>query len=123
MENESLCLFFVDAESERSPKPAIDKIINEMNSKLTELVNETKSFSSNRLVHSLQETARRHRRGIWDNWKYGRWCGAKQGGYKNEPKPSCKYICKKTTSYVNSACRKCLPPKDMLDAACMEHDR
>ena len=117
-----LLSLFEESELERSPEPAIDKIMKEMHSNLTELSNETTSFRIDSFAQNLKKTARRHRRGV-ENWKYGSWCGAKQGGYKSEPNPNCKNICKKTTSYISSACRNCLPPKDLLDAACMEHDR
>ncbi|XP_068754270.1 uncharacterized protein [Montipora capricornis] len=79
------------------------------------------------LPKHLRNTSR-SRRGIgwrngWLDWWYGNWCGAYQGGYQNNPKPVCKSVCKNTTSYINDACRKCLPPNDTLDEACMEHDR
>lgn len=73
-------------------------------------------------------TSRRRRWGIrWrggslDCW-YGNWCGPYQGGYNSYPNSSCNGVCWLSTSYVNSACRRCLPTKDGLDAACMEHDR
>lgn len=91
-------------------------------------MNQTTSINNDSLANEMFMTSRRRRRGLgrrggrWD-WWYGNWCGPFQGGYAKYPQKSCKGVCKTTTSYVNSACRQCLPTKDGLDAACMEHDR
>lgn len=112
-----------------SADPEIERIIQETSSNLTKLWNQTKSFSNESLANHLSMTLRRRRRGIrlrkqvTEMWWYGNWCGHNHGGYSSYPKPSCYGVCKRSTSYVNSACRRCLPTKDGFDAACMEHDR
>lgn len=105
----------------------MERNIQETSPNLTQLLNQTTSFSNESLANQLPMTSRRRRRGIgWRgerlDWWYGNWCGPYQGGYTYNPKPSCRGVCR-TTSYVSSACRRCLPTKDGLDEACMEHDR
>jgi len=102
--------------------PGITKVLQ------LSLTNDKSSFSNDSQAQQLQKSARRRRRGIgwrngWIDWWYGNWCGAKQGGYQNNPKLACKNVCRNSTSYITRACRECLPPKDALDEACMEHDR
>lgn len=114
-------------ESTEFADPEMERNIQETSPNLTLLLNQTKSFSNESLVNQLPMTSRRRRRGIgWRggrlDWWYGNWCGPYQGGYTYNPKPSCRGVCR-TTSYVSSACRRCLPTKDGLDEACMEHDR
>lgn len=117
----------LDQESTGSADPEMERNIQETSSNLTQLLNQTTPFNNDSLSNQLPMTSRRRRRGIgWRggtlDWWYGNWCGPYQGGYAYYPKPSCRGVCH-TTSYVNSACRSCLPPKDGLDEACMEHDR
>lgn len=114
-------------ESTEFADPEMERNIQGTSPNLTQLLNQTTSFSNESLANELPMTSRRRRRGIgWRggrlDWWYGNWCGPYQGGYTNNPKPSCKGVCR-TTSYVSSACRKCLPTIDGLDEACMEHDR
>lgn len=116
-------------ESTGSTDPEIENEIQEASSNLTKLMNQTTSVNNDSLADEMFMTSRRRRRGIgqrpgggWD-WWYGNWCGPFQGGYAKYPQKSCKGVCWYTTSYVNSACRQCLPTKDGLDDACMEHDR
>ena len=121
------CLFYLDQESNEFADPEMERNIQGTSPNLTQLLNQTTSFSNESLANQLPMTSRRRRRGIgWRggrlDWWYGNWCGPYQGGYTNNPKPSCKGVCR-TTSYVSSACRKCLPTIDGLDEACMEHDR
>lgn len=114
-------------ESTEFADPEMERNIQETFPNLTQLLNQTTSFSNESLANQLPMTSRRRRRGIgWRggrlDWWYGNWCGPYQGGYTYNPKPSCRGVCS-TTSYVSSACRRCLPTKDGLDEACMEHDR
>lgn len=93
-----------------------------------EYADKTKLFGKDCFECQNQMNTSRSRRGIGVrngrlDWWYGNWCGAKQGGYQSNPKPSCKRLCRKSTRYITSACRRCLPPTDRLDQACMEHDR
>jgi len=120
---------YQEADSSITLSSAREKTLQELSSNLTQLLNETTSFGNDSFAQQLQKTARRrrrgtgrHRRGLTD-WWYGNWCGADQGGYEDKPKKVCKYFCYRSTSYVNRACRDCLPPQDGLDDACMEHDR
>ncbi|XP_022783940.1 uncharacterized protein LOC111324600 isoform X3 [Stylophora pistillata] len=115
-------------ESTRSSDPELEKNIQETSSNLTQLLNQMTSFGNESLANQLPMISRRRRRGIgWRggslDWWYGNWCGGYQGGYTRYPKPSCNDDCWRTTSYVNSACRRCLPTINGLDEACMEHDR
>jgi len=127
--NKSLSVSPLDQESTGSTNPEVENKIQETLSNLTQLMNQTTLFNNDSLTNETSMVSRRRRRGIgqrpggrWD-WWYGNWCGPSQGGYAKYPKKSCKNVCGTTTSYVNSACRRCLPPKDGLDDACMEHDR
>lgn len=127
--NKQTMLFNLDQEADSSITLSSDKTLQELSSNLTQLLNETTSFGNDSFAQQVQKTARRrrrgtgrHRRGLTD-WWYGNWCGADQGGYEDKPKKVCKYFCYRSTSYVNRACRNCLPPQDGLDDACMEHDR
>lgn len=113
-----------------STDPTTGKSINlqEITPNLARLLNETPPVNEDRLVPQLRETVRRRRRGIgWRNgkldWWYGNWCGPNQGGYSKNPNVSCKSACQRSTIFVSRACRGCLPPQDVLDEACMEHDR
>ena len=77
---------------------------------------------------SVNATHVRRRRAIgirngWPDWWYGNWCGANQGGYANSPKRQCSRACRRPYDYITSDCKKCYPPKDGFDEACMEHDR
>lgn len=116
-------------ESTESADPETEKTIQETSSNLTQLLNQSTSFSNESLANQLSMTSRRRRRreigwrGGSLDWWYGNWCGPYQGGYNRYPKSSCNGVCWRTTSHVNSACRRCLPTKDGLDEACMEHDR
>ena len=100
-----------------------------MPSNITVLRNETGSlYNDNETMARQQPLTSRRKLGLGRrdgsiDWWYANWCGAKQGGYKKYPKKSCNSLCYTTTSYVNQRCRNCLPPKDSLDEACMEHDR
>lgn len=102
-----------------------------MPSNITVLRNETDSlYNDNETMARQQPSTSRRKRGLGIrdgsiDWWYANWCGAKQGGYAKYPKKSCKSLYCTTTSYsyVNQRCRNCLPPKDSLDEACMEHDR
>ena len=115
--------FISDQETVASIDPAVEPPSN-----LTQFLNETASLHNDSTAQQLQEIVRRRRRGIGFrggrlDWWYGNWCGPYQGGYTSYPKPACKRECSRSTRYVTHACRKCLPPKDSLDEACMEHDR
>jgi len=114
-------------EADAAKDASVEKNLQQMSSNLTNLLNETTSGTNNSLVQQIPQARRRKRglgiRGGSIDWWYGNWCGPKQGGYTNNPKPVCKYLCYRSTSYVNRACRDCLPPQDGLDEACMEHDR
>lgn len=116
-------------ESQSSPESSIiEKNIRELSTNFTHQTNDSISLSNASLLQQPSSVVKRRRRGIgWRNggldWWYGNWCGAYQGGYENNPKPHCRWFCSKTKSYVNRACRDCLPPQDGLDEACMEHDR
>lgn len=119
--------FHLDEEATGSTDPEIEKSIQETSSNLTLLLNRTTSSMNDSLANEISISSRRRRRGIgWRggslDWWYGNWCGPYQGGYTRYPNPSCRRHCT-TTSYVSKACRSCLPAKDGLDAACMEHDR
>ena len=117
--------------------PSVYKVDEQMrptiNESLSQLLNESNFDKTLQGNHSSTERGnethvRRYRRGLgWRNggldWWYGNWCGGNQGGYTNNPRPWCKSYCWQSSSYITSACRSCLPPKDGFDSACMEHDR
>ena len=81
--------------------------------------------------------AKRIRRGIGVrnggiDWWYANWCGANQGGYENNPRPGAVANVIKQQFYLFTLyngytytrdCRNCIPTKNGLDSACMEHDR
>jgi len=114
-------------EADATKDPAVEQKLQQLSSSLTHLLNETISGTNDTLAQQIPQARRRKRglgrRGGSIDWWYGNWCGPKQGGYTNNPKPICKYFCYRSTSYVNRACCDCLPPRDGLDEACMEHDR
>ena len=107
---------------------ADDTLGRSMNDSLARLINET-SFRSNGSSPGNQTEATRIRRGLGmrgsgtPDWWYGNWCGPYQGGYEDNPRPQCKAKCGPRYAYISDACRRCLPPRDGLDEACMEHDR
>jgi len=117
-------------EASGSTDPEIENKIQETSSNLTQRKNQTTSFYNDSLADEMSMTSRRRRRGIgrrpgggWD-WWYGNWCGHNQGGYAYYPRKSCRSNCYTSNyAYVSTACRRCFPPIDGLDAACMEHDR
>ena len=124
----NLSLLSLDTESQSFPESSKEKILRELSTNFTYHTNDSTSSSNASLIQHPFSVVKRRRRGIgWRNgrldWWYGNWCGAYQGGYENNPKPHCRWSCDQTKSYVNRACRDCLPPKDGFDEACMEHDR
>ena len=127
---ENSWLFRLDQEASGSTDPEIENKIQETSSNLTQRKNQTTSFYNDSLADEMSMTSRRRRRGIgrrpgggWD-WWYGNWCGHNQGGYAYYPRKSCRSNCYTSNyAYVSTACRRCFPPIDGLDAACMEHDR
>ena len=122
-----LSFFFFFLISDQETETSIDPVV-ELPSNLTQFLNETASLHNDSTTQQLQQIARRRRRGIGLrggklDWWYGNWCGPHQGGYTSYPKRACNRECHRSTRYVTHACRQCLPPKDGLDEACMEHDR